>query len=141
LNITALSAHNSVSVLECWQLSSPFVTSDEPGRVGTQSMSLAQLGNATYDIIPARYDGGLHSEPRKQFVYFISGLAHITLPNHTEAWIRGGKHGLIFAEDTSDVSPWGHGTEYPGQEDTIAITIPVEDGVVPEHTVLHEGPC
>jgi fatty acid/phospholipid biosynthesis enzyme len=42
-------------------------------------------------------------------VIFLSGLAHITLPNSTaEAWVSGGKTGAILALDTADVSALGH---------------------------------
>lgn len=35
----------------------------------------------------------------ERFVTFLSGLIHITLPNSTDdAWVVGGKYGLIFAE-------------------------------------------
>lgn len=68
-----------------------------------------------------------------------------TLPNATEgmpseAWIHGGKYGLIFAEDTEDVA-YGHGTEYPSSDATVAFSIPTEGNVTPKHTVLHDGPC
>lgn len=59
----------------------------------------------------------------------------------SEALIYGGKYGLIFAEDTADVSTYGHGTSYPSAEVTISFSIPTEGGVTPIHTVLHDGPC
>lgn len=77
-----------------------------------------------------------------RWVVFLSGLAHITLPNGTdEAWVRGGRNGMILAVDTASVSTFGHNTTYPSKENTIALQIPVEGGVMPNHTVLHGGPC
>ncbi|EMR68318.1 putative 34-dihydroxy-2-butanone 4-phosphate synthase protein [Eutypa lata UCREL1] len=106
------------------------------------SLDLGEIEWAHFDIIPARYDGGLHNAPRKQFVWWISGMVHFTLPNATgEAWIYGGKHGIIFGDDTADSSEWGHGTAYPGGDETIALTIPTRNNTVPEHTVLHDGAC
>lgn len=66
----------------------------------------------------------------------------MTLPNATgEAYVYGGKYGLIYADDTKDISSWGHITRYPGGDETIAVTFPVRDGINPEHMVLHDGPC
>lgn len=81
-----------------------------------------------------------------RFVWWISGLVHFTLPNITEgvpseALIYGGKYGLIFAEDTADVSVFGHGTEYPSADVTVSFSFPTQGGVTPAHTVLHDGPC
>ena len=77
-----------------------------------------------------------------RYVFFFAGLAHVTLPNSThEAWILGGKNGLIVAADTAAVSTLGHVTTYPSQEETMALQIPTAGGIVPPHTVLHEGAC
>jgi hypothetical protein len=76
-----------------------------------------------------------------RWVIFLSGLAHITLPNSTDkASIQGGKHGTILALDTSDVSN-GHITDYPTDEVTTAVQIPLEDGKIPGHVKLHNGSC
>lgn len=74
---------------------------------------------------------------------FISGLAHITLPTDdtASAYVNGGEFGLIFAADTAAVSAQGHGTQYPGNTETVALAIPTSDGLVPGHTVLHDGAC
>lgn len=77
-----------------------------------------------------------------RWVVFLSGLAHLTLPNSTtEAWVEGGKNGAILALDTADVSALGHYTTYPSQEQTTALQIPLGERGVPGHRVLHEGPC
>lgn len=59
----------------------------------------------------------------------------------TDALIYGGKYGLIFADDTADISTFGHQTEYPSADVTIALSIPTEGGVTPAHAVLYDGPC
>ncbi|KAI1415963.1 hypothetical protein F5Y13DRAFT_206897 [Hypoxylon sp. FL1857] len=142
LNLTALTGRDNVSVLECWQLTTPFITSDVPGVSGTQTLDMGDLANATYTVIPPRFDGGLHRAPVKQWVWFVSGVIHLTLPNGTdEAVIYGGKYGLIFADDTSDISTWGHRTQYPSSDETVAMTVPVRDNVRPPHKVLHDGAC
>lgn len=87
-------------------------------------------------------DSGGHITNR--WVVFTTGYIHITLPcNKTsqEAWIKGGANGLILAADTAQVSKKGHITTYPSDFTTIGITIPLEDGKVPGHTVLHSGQC
>ena len=70
----------------------------------------------------------------------------MTLPNTTEssttsAWIQGGKYGLIVAVDTADVSRYGHITTYPSDSNTVSLQIPFAEGIAPEHTVIHDGPC
>lgn len=59
----------------------------------------------------------------------------------TEATIYGGKYGLIFADDTADISTFGHDTQYPSADVTISFSIPTEGGVTPAHTVLYDGAC
>lgn len=72
----------------------------------------------------------------------MSGLANITLPNSpTSALVRGGKNGAILALDTADVSGLGHITEYPSDESTISLEIPLGEEGIPGHTVLHPGAC
>ena len=63
LNITAISTSDDASVLECWQLSSPFVTSSDPGVAGAAFAQLGDGGAASYAIIPADFDGGMHNAP------------------------------------------------------------------------------
>ena len=77
-----------------------------------------------------------------RYVLFLSGLAHVTLPNSTqEAWIRGGKGGFVFAADTAAVSVSGHITDYPGSTETTLLQFPTAGGKVPEHRVLYGGAC
>lgn len=74
-----------------------------------------------------------------RYVIFLSGLANITLPHHSQyATLQGGAGGVIFAADTTGD---GHITTYPGNTTTVAIQVPVGGGVAPNHTVLYEGGC
>ncbi|KAJ5637689.1 hypothetical protein N7490_007568 [Penicillium lividum] len=147
LNVTVLSAQNNASTLECWALEPGFTTSSEAGTSGSRSLNLGPLGgkiagNSTYTIIPAKYDGGRHNAPLKQWVVFLSGQAHITLPNSTtEAVVTGGKNGAILALDTADVSGLGHVTKYPSNESTVTLEVPLGEEGIPGHTVLHSGAC
>ncbi|KAJ6443755.1 small secreted protein [Purpureocillium lavendulum] len=142
LNLTAIGASNGESTLECWQLDSPFKLSTGAGTSGALGLFLGDLSNATYTVLPGRFDGGLHRAPAQQFVLFTSGLIHITLPNGTdEAWIQGGKYGLIIAADTADVSTHGHRTRYPSAADTVGIQFPIKPGTKFEYKRLHHGPC
>lgn len=75
-----------------------------------------------------------------RWVIFLSGLAHITLPeSDDEAWIHGGKEGAILALDTAAVSAQGHYTKYPSDEMTVALQVPFKE--VPGHRVLHRRAC
>ncbi|MCJ1363973.1 hypothetical protein MMC16_003082 [Acarospora aff. strigata] len=142
LNLTAISTTNGESTLECWQLSDPFTVSNQAGTTGTAVQQLGNVANASYVVLPARFDGGLHNAPAVQYVAFLSGLAHITLPNsNQEAWVRGGRNGLLIAADTAAVSKEGHITEYPSNTETTALQIPIAEGTLPEHKVLYAGPC
>ncbi|KAI0839542.1 hypothetical protein F5Y06DRAFT_295568 [Hypoxylon sp. FL0890] len=143
LNVTAISARGGSSTLECWQMDKPFDISSQPGTSGAAVATLSSASNLSYIIIPPNYDGRLHNAPHAQWVVFASGLAYITLPEHdsTNALISGGEFGLIFAADTADVSREGHRTQYPGITETIVLQIPTCDGNVPDHSILHMGPC
>ena len=141
LNLTAISTSNSSSIFECWQLPS-FYSSSGAGTVGALNLFLGNLENAAHTVITQRFDGGIHNAPAPQFVAFLSGLAHITLPNSTaDAWVQGGKYGLIIAADSAEYSTYGHKTTYPSDADTVALQIPFESGYMPTHSVLYEGPC
>ncbi len=131
---------NNHTVIECWKFTNPFKRSSEAGVSGTQVLSLSNSTKLGYTILPPRYSGGLHNAPVPQLVHFLSGLAHVTLPqdDHSDLWIIGGKGGLLFAVD---VAGTGHYTTYPSDQETVAITAPFNGGQVPEHDVIAEGPC
>ncbi|KAE8147422.1 hypothetical protein BDV25DRAFT_160379 [Aspergillus avenaceus] len=141
LNVTVIAAHNNKSTLECWALEPGFESSNTPGTTGNPVLSLgAPSANISYMAIPPRTDGGLHNAPTIQWVSFVSGKAHVTLPHSDdEAWVTGGEFGTILAIDTEDVSADGHFTEYPSDEVTVALAMPVKE--VPGHRVLHAGAC
>lgn len=81
-------------------------------------------------------------QKKNRYVLFFTGLAHITLPNSTsEAWVRGGRNGLIIAADTAAVSTLGHITTYPSEKETLGLVVQTAGGEVPPHVVLHEGAC
>ena len=77
----------------------------------------------------------------------MAGLAHIStphsgLPAHlNEVYISGGRLGMLIAADTKEVAEQGHVTRFPGTERTVIAEFPVADNKVPEHSVLHVGPC
>lgn len=65
LNLTAISAANGASTLECWQLPG-VVASAGAGTVGALNLFLGDLSNATYTVIPSRFNGGVHNAPAAQ---------------------------------------------------------------------------
>ncbi|KAI1481656.1 hypothetical protein F4774DRAFT_17580 [Daldinia eschscholtzii] len=137
LNLTAMSGRNSISVFECWQLTLPLGK-----KYGVDMFLMGDTESASYYLVPPRYDAGRHPGPAKQYVWVISGILHLTLPNATdEVIVYGGRYGLIYIDDTADISVWGHRTTYPGYDDTILLMMPVRDGINPPHTVLYDGPC
>ncbi|KAF2748018.1 hypothetical protein M011DRAFT_28590 [Sporormia fimetaria CBS 119925] len=65
-------------------------------------------------------------------------------PESTTAYFMPGtlRSSLLLAADTRALSYIrGHETAFPSSEDTVLVQTPFLDGVVPEHRVLHEGPC
>lgn len=58
LIITAISAKNGASTIECWKLAAPFVVSSQAGVTGAAFAQLGSTGNTSYAVIPAKYDGG-----------------------------------------------------------------------------------
>ena len=77
----------------------------------------------------------------------LSGLVHFTLPNssfgslESEAWIEGGRYGLVIAADIPSKSRLGHFAEFPSDVATVLVQVPTENGEVPEHDILYAGPC
>ncbi|KAL2357592.1 hypothetical protein BJ546DRAFT_1058167 [Cryomyces antarcticus] len=134
------------SALECWEFSTPLAVSSDAGTRGVSVFNFAGVTSAVYTVIPPRFNGGTHDAPRPQIVLFLSGLAHITLPertslnaSHDEAWILGGADALVLA---LDVVGTGHVTTYPSDEPTVSVQLPFAgSGRVPAHRVLGAGPC
>ncbi|KAI9507874.1 hypothetical protein F5148DRAFT_980750 [Russula earlei] len=141
LNVTAISAQNGQSVLECWQILPGFSTSSQSGTVGASILQLGNVANMSYSVIPPGFNAGLHNAPATQWVAFLSGLAHVTLPDSSdEAYFFGGKGDFLFAADTAAASIKGHSTKYPSRFETRVLQIPT-GGTIPQHSVLHSGPC
>lgn len=140
LTAPALVTINNRTAIQCWRLLTPFVTSSTPGTTGASALTLTNVTDFGYTILPPRFNGGQHTAPAPQMVHFVSGLAHVTLPHDEsgELWLLGGKGGLLFATDTTGE---GHVTTYPGDEPTVGILAPFEGGVVPEYEVVKEGGC
>ncbi|KJZ75180.1 hypothetical protein HIM_05374 [Hirsutella minnesotensis 3608] len=140
--ITAIAASNGHSIIQCWQLYAPVQLSNVSGTAGASNTQLGSVESCAYTIIPPNFDGGLHNAPAAQYVSFLSGSAHITVPgSQDEAVVDGGADGLIIVTDTVDVSKQGHRTVYPEDNPTVALQIPLERGRIPKHIVLHSGPC
>ncbi|KAF2774282.1 hypothetical protein EJ03DRAFT_322875 [Teratosphaeria nubilosa] len=148
LNMTAITASNGSSTLQCWQFPN-FTVSTTPGTQGSLELFLGEATNITYSAIAPRTNAGLHNAPAPQFVAFLSGIIQVSLPNRTDAgsvgWVVGGKFDIIYAEDTADLSRYGHITQYVSDESTIAIAIPVANRTgspLGQHKVLRaDGGC
>ena len=70
LNITTIAANaQKESVIECWQLSAPFIASAAAGTSGGLFAQLGETGATSYGLIPAEFDGGLHNAPVIQWVF------------------------------------------------------------------------
>ncbi|KAI2629792.1 hypothetical protein GGR54DRAFT_650077 [Hypoxylon sp. NC1633] len=138
LNVTTITARDHVSVLECWQMTTPFATIAG----GLKTLGLGDLSNGMIQIAPPGIAQEPHNAPYKQYLWVITGIVHITLPNATgEASIYGGKYGLMYAEDTKDISRYGHVSWSYGRDEMLAVSFPVKNNVNPAHKVLHHGPC
>ena len=67
LTLTTIVTKNNNSAFECWQLTEPFQRSAVPGTSGAESLTLGNITNYGYSIIPPRFDGGLHNAPAPQY--------------------------------------------------------------------------
>jgi hypothetical protein len=82
-----------------------------------------------------------------RFSIVLSGLVHFKIPNSTlepslsEAWIQGGRNGLIIAADIPPLSQYGHFAEFPSDAATVLMQVPTVNGGIPDHDILHAGPC
>lgn len=65
--------------------------------------------------------------PQSHIAYIMPGTATSSL--------------LIAADTKSRSYHKGHYTEFPSDEPTILVQTPFLDNQVPEHMILHEGPC
>lgn len=169
-NITAISARNQASRLECWQLDA------EPdfSRAAT-NFDLGTPGESFVGILPPRTssDGTLTNAQAVQYVplrqgqarqlrrmekleqltaqrrysLVMAGQVHIVTPSSglpdelNEVYIEGGRYGWLIAADTADVAAEGHVTDFPSDQRTIIAQFPLRDNQAPAHSVLHDGPC
>ncbi|KAF2621200.1 hypothetical protein BU25DRAFT_416302 [Macroventuria anomochaeta] len=140
LTAPALVTLNNRTAIQCWRLTTPFVTSSTPGTKGAKAAVISNATNLAYTVLPPRFNGGLHTAPVPQLVHFLSGLAHITLPDDPsqDLWLVGGAGGLLFAADTTGS---GHITTYPSDHETVGLLAPFESGRVPGYEVLQSGAC
>jgi len=140
LNMTTTAAVGGTSVIQCWRLNSPFVQTSGTGTGTFLSAQLGNLANASYSIFTAGTDYGVHVAPNVQYVVLLYGTINITAPGTRAATIvTGGQNGFLFAADTAATSRTGHETVF--ETESLLLQIPTEGGVIPPHTVLHDGPC
>src|SRR6266436_6532717 len=92
LNITAISAQNGASVLECWQIIPGFTTSTQTGTTGASILQLGNVANMSYSVIPPNFDAGYHNAPSPQYVTHVSYLYSFT---HIDTSTLTGKMGCI----------------------------------------------
>lgn len=65
LNVTAIASKDGASTIECWQIPG-FKASADKGTIGSLSLFLGDTVNATYTVLPPRFDGGVHNAPVNQ---------------------------------------------------------------------------
>ena len=68
LNVTAISAVNGASVIQCWQILPGFTTSSQSGTAGASILQLGAVANMSYSVIPPGFNAGLHNAPTQQYV-------------------------------------------------------------------------
>jgi hypothetical protein len=67
LNLTTIAARDGRSILQCW-LIPQFVQSATAGTAGALNLFLGETSNASYTVIPPRFNGGVHTAPAPQCV-------------------------------------------------------------------------
>lgn len=67
LNLTTIVARDGRSILQCWSISG-FMQSATAGTAGALNLFLGETTNASYTVIPPRFNGGLHTAPAPQCV-------------------------------------------------------------------------
>ncbi|RYP27930.1 hypothetical protein DL767_007457 [Monosporascus sp. MG133] len=108
------------------------ISHDRPGH-----SRLGDVSNVSYAVLPARSNEGLHKPPHQMFFVLLSGLANVTLPEERDdLWIKAGFNGFMIAADNVGD---GHFTEYPSDEQSIALQTPFANGVLPAHRVIKIG--
>lgn len=103
LNITAISAQNGLSVLECWQILPGFATSSQAGTTGASILQLGNIANMSYSVIPPGFNAGLHNAPSPQYVSSRTSTHSPTLTIETSTLT--GKMGCIYIGSRAHHTP------------------------------------
>ncbi|KAI0179818.1 hypothetical protein GGR52DRAFT_568589 [Hypoxylon sp. FL1284] len=141
LNVTAISARDGVSTLECWQMDRPLEIPTQSDLPGSIRGVLSNVSTVTYTVLPPKYDSPVHPAPTKLWVVVV-GFSQVTVPGDDVGFYTSSDtSSLFFAADTADVSSTGHRSQNPGDAETISFQIPTQGAVVPPHSVVHMGPC
>lgn len=93
LNITTIAAASGKSILECWQLSAPFVQSSQAGTSGAAVAQLGETAATSYTLLPPEFNGGFHNAPAVQYVGVSLSSLHLRLfrtPNSSLASLMEG---------------------------------------------------
>lgn len=67
LNLTTITTRDGHSILQCWSIPA-FMQSATAGTAGALNLFLGETTNASYTVIPPRFNGGLHTAPAPQCV-------------------------------------------------------------------------
>ena len=68
-NLTAISAANGASILQCWQITLPLGVSSTLGIQGAAVQQLGDINNMTWGSLPGGYPGVPHPAPFVLYVY------------------------------------------------------------------------
>lgn len=63
LNVTAIGAEKGISTLECWELDTPFLESDDPAILGSRVANLGNVSGLTWNIAPPGGRVEAHNAP------------------------------------------------------------------------------
>ena len=163
LLITAVRHRSSAphhSYLQCLRLPSPFHTYPTVGA----SAFLSSTSNATLVVLPPHSAEGWHKPPSPMWFFLLRGRARVETPSTGgEVWIErsseptpAGGDGEGGSEAGSgrrverqivlalDVLGKGHLTFYPGEEESVALQVPLGgdwEGWVEGLEVVREGAC
>lgn len=89
LNLTTIAAVNGSSVLQCWQFPE-FMASAQAGTAGALNLFLGDMANASYTVVPPRFNGGLHTAPSAQYVFLACTILYQTIQEFSSCscWLR-----------------------------------------------------
>lgn len=66
IKVTAITAVNRISVLQCWEIENPFTVSTTSGTSGALTASLGPVQSPVYTLIAARFFPERHPAPKPQ---------------------------------------------------------------------------